>query len=352
MRTRSSAILLSFLFGCQGASGPQGPSGTKGDPGPQGNVGPSGGAGDQGLPGRDGTNADNNAIAFALASNAGFKYVVASDAATQIGEDPLFRAAVASGAASQLAGNATFRGAVVAGAQPALLDGMKSALTGDTAFRDIVMRTASDTVSDLLVGSCMTVTHDFNTLGVTYQAWMTDNGKWVPMSYAARDGAVNLALGKPCQATSVNTGAYTCNNALNGTLSDGWITVAGDGLGSLTVDLGSVTMIDRVRVVGDSYTTGWQIEVSTNGTSFGQSVGTGACSVGGSCSTSYIETTFSPVAAQYVRFRDIGGDATYSRFYEVEVYGSVVPVELLNVNQIRLCNHTGRTRSFTLVVAR
>lgn len=212
----------------------------------------------------------------------------------------------------------------------------------------------SDTASDLPVGGCMTIAHNLDTYAVRWQAWMTDMGAWVPMAAESRDGLVNLALNKTSGASSAYSGAYASpyvNDGLGG--CSRWLPCSGCNSGWVQVDLGSITMINKVRVLsGCSDTaTAWNVQVSQDGTGFTQQVAQGSCVINGSCN-SFIDHVFTPVAARWVRILTTNGTSTYWGIGEMEVYGATYPVTLLDTNRIRLCNHTGLTRSFILIVGR
>lgn len=121
-----------------------------------------------------------------------------------------------------------------------------------------------------------------------------------------------------------------------------------------------MTVIDRVRVyagdtqIGWNHMTGWEILVSNDGSSFGSPIATNGCQQNGSCK-SYVENVLTPVPARYVRINQTsgtGGPGTYTSLAEVEVYGSTFAVTLPDTNQLRLCNYTGRTRTFQITVGK
>lgn len=228
--------------------------------------------------------------------------------------------------------------------------------------------TVADSATDLAVGQCKITQHNFGTLAVFYQVFMTDPGtpgQYVPMTYSAKDGLTNLALGRPASASGSYPG-YTpsaVNNGFDNCGTEGAMYVCnGCRLGWWQVDLGSVTMISKVRVLSapgaglgcSGAFTNHDVTVATDATAsnFSPSISNGSCSVNGSCG-SYYDHVFPPVAARWVRITMNSGERTdHNAFYEVQVYGATYPVTLPDANSIRICNYTGATRNFQWVVGR
>jgi uncharacterized protein YjdB len=159
----------------------------------------------------------------------------------------------------------------------------------------------------------------------------------------------NLALNKTATSSSDENGGLTANNAVDGNYSSRWGSAFSEPQW-LQVDLGSVQTINRVILSWEAaYATAYDIQVSTNGTTWTTVVSI----VGGNGSTDDI--TFTSTSARYVRMNGITRVTPYGfSIYEFEVYGTTgpnIPVTGVTVAPATVSVNIGLTTQLIATVA-
>ncbi len=131
------------------------------------------------------------------------------------------------------------------------------------------------------------------------------------------DNVANLALGKPVNATSAETGFYNspASNAVDGNPGSRWASDWSDQQ-SITVDLGSVQQVGRVVLSWEkAYGKGYRVQLSTDGADWRDAVSV----TGGDGGVDNV--SFAPVDARFVRMLGVERGTKYGySLYEFEVY--------------------------------
>ena len=131
---------------------------------------------------------------------------------------------------------------------------------------------------------------------------------------------INLSLGKPAVATSVENAGLGAKNAVDGNHDTRWGSAFEDGE-ALTVDLGSTYTINNVRIYWNSpaFATRYTVETSTDGMAY-QPVHSRESWKGGAD-----DAAFAPIDARFVRVTGHERATPYgTSIDELEVYGTAI----------------------------
>ncbi|MFB4319860.1 PQQ-dependent sugar dehydrogenase [Actinomadura sp. 21ATH] len=131
----------------------------------------------------------------------------------------------------------------------------------------------------------------------------------------------DLARGRPVTVSSTETSAYPGPNAVDGSMTTRWSSARTDPQW-ISVDLGSVTSVDRVLLNWEvAYGRGYRVEVSTNNTTWTPVYSTTT----GDGGTDHI--TFAPADARYVRVYGTARGTAYGySLWELGVFSDAGPV--------------------------
>jgi beta-glucosidase len=120
--------------------------------------------------------------------------------------------------------------------------------------------------------SFQTWTTGWATTGGTHQIYVGSSSRDIRLTgsvaITGTTAPVDLALGKPATASSVESSLFPAGNAVDGNPSTRWSSLFSDPQW-IQVDLGSVQAIDRVHLVWEAaYASAYQIQTSTDGTTW------------------------------------------------------------------------------------
>jgi len=141
----------------------------------------------------------------------------------------------------------------------------------------------------------------------------------IPPTSTPTSSGANLALNKPCAASSVESSSYLCSNAFDGNTGTRWWTLKNSTLPTewISVDLGSSLSISQVSLnQGDRWATSYSIDVSADNTNWTTVWSTTA----GATGTTNI--TFTSTSARYVRMNSTAWNISTDRIklYEFQIF--------------------------------